>query len=62
MKNQCQHLTIKQHNELIKLLQIFEDLFNVTLDTWKTDLVDFELKGYAKQKLSQPYPVPKVHE
>ena len=42
MENQCQHLTRTQYNELIKLFQKFEDLFNVTLGTWKTDPVDFE--------------------
>ena len=44
MKTQCQHLTITQRNELLKLLQKFEELFNVTLGTWKTDPVDFKLK------------------
>ena len=44
MKNQCQHLTEIQHNELLSLLQKFEELFDVTLRTWKTYPVDFELK------------------
>ena len=35
MKNQCQHLPEKQHNELLKLLQKNEELFDVTLGTWK---------------------------
>ena len=30
-KNQCQHLTETQHNELLKLLQKSEELFNLTL-------------------------------
>ena len=44
IENQCQHLTMTQRNELLKLLQIFKDFFDGTLGTWKTDPVDFELK------------------
>ena len=44
METQCQHLTMTQRNELIKLLHIFEEFFGGTLDTRKTDLVDFDLK------------------
>ena len=44
MKKQCQHLTITQRNEFLKLLQIFKELFDVTLGTWKTNTVDLELK------------------
>ena len=41
MKNQCQHLTMTQRNELLKLLQKFEELFDGTLDTRETDLAAF---------------------
>ena len=44
METQCQNLTITQRNELIKLLQKFEELFDGTLGTWKTYSVEFELK------------------
>ena len=44
MENQCQHLTMAQCNELLKLLQKVEELFDGTLGTWKVDLVDLELK------------------
>ena len=44
MKNQYQHLIKTQSNELLKLLQKFKGFFDGTLDTWKTDPVDFELK------------------
>ena len=47
METQCQHLTTTQRNELLKLLQIFEELFDGTLGNWKTDPVDFELKEDA---------------
>ena len=43
MKNQCQHLTEVQRNELIRLLQK-KKLFHETLDNWKTDPLDFKLK------------------
>ena len=48
MENQCQHLTTTQRNKLLRLLQIFEELFNGTLGNWKTDPVDFELQDKAK--------------
>ena len=44
MESQCQHLTMTQRNELLKLLQKFEELFNETLGTWKTDPLYFKLK------------------
>ena len=59
METQCRHLTMTQSNELLKLLQIFEGLFNRIIGTWKTYPVDFELKEYAKPICSQPYPVTK---
>ena len=36
METQCQHLPITQRNELIKLLHIFEELFDGILGTWET--------------------------
>ena len=62
METQCQHLTMTQHNELLKLLHKFEELFDVILGTWKTYPVYFELKEDAKPICSQPYPVPNIHE
>ena len=41
MKKQFQHLTEKQYNELLKLLQKFEEFFDGTLGTWKTNQLDF---------------------
>ena len=43
-KNQCQHSSEIQHNELLKLLQNSEELFYGTLGTWKIYPADFELK------------------
>ena len=48
MKNQCQHLTETQRNELLKLLPKSEELFDVTLGNCKKDQVGFELKEYVK--------------
>ena len=62
METQCQYLTMNQHNDLLKLLQKFEDLFNGKIGTLKTDLLYFDLKEYVKPICSQPYPLPKVHE
>ena len=33
MENKCQHLTITQRNELIQILQTFEDLFDGKIGT-----------------------------
>ena len=62
MENHCQHLTMTQRNELLKLLHKFEELFNGIFGTCKTYLIKLELKEYAKQICSRPYPVLKVHE
>ena len=43
-----------QRNELLKLLQNFEELFDGTLGTWKTDPVDSDLKEDAKPIFSRP--------
>ena len=53
METQCQHLTMTQRNELLKLLQIFERLLNGTLGNWKTDPVEFEIKEDARLICSQ---------
>ena len=44
METRCQHLTMTQRNDLLKLLPKFEDFSDRKLGTWKTDPVDFELK------------------
>ena len=62
MKTQFEHTTITQCIESLKLIQKFEELFDGTLGTWKTDPLVFELKEDANPIFLQPYPVPKVHE
>ena len=54
MKNQCQHMTETQPNELLKLLQNFEEYFDETLGTRKIDPVDFQLKHNVKPTCLQP--------
>ena len=61
-KNQCQHLTMTQRNELPELLQKFEDYFDGKIETWKIDPIDFELKEDVNPICLRPYPVPKVHD
>ena len=62
MDNHCQHLTMTQRNELLKLLQKPEEFFDGTLGTRKIDPVDFELKEDAKPICSRLYPVPKINK
>ena len=54
METQCQHLTMTQRNDLLKLLQTFEELFDGTLGTWKIYTVEFELKEDSKSVCLRP--------
>ena len=47
-KKRQQNLTATEHHRLLQLLKKFEDLFDGTLDTWNTTLVDLELKDNTK--------------
>ena len=62
METQCQHLTMTQRNELLKLLRKFDELFDGTLGTLKIYPVYLQLKDTANPIFSRPYPVPKVHK
>ena len=48
MENQCQHLTMTQRNELLKLFKKIEEFFDGTLGTCKTYPVDLKLKKDVK--------------
>ena len=61
METQCQHLTMIQRNELLKILHKFEELFDGTLGTWGKYTVEFKLKDDANPICSRLYPVPEVH-
>ena len=62
MNNQFQHLIETQRKEFLELLQNFEELYDGTLGTWKTDPLYFKLKEDAKPICLRPYKVPKLHE
>ena len=55
IKNQCQYLTETKCNELLKLLLKFEEIFDGTRGTWKTDPLYFELNrmriGYVQDHI-----------
>jgi hypothetical protein len=60
---ECTHLDKTEQEQLLKLLQKFEDLFEGTLGTWKTDPVDLELNNpKVKPFHAEPYPVPYSQE
>ena len=61
-ETQCQHLTMTQRNDLLELLQKFEELSDGTLGTWEKDPVYFDLKEDAEPICLRSYPVPKVNE
>ena len=58
----CTHLSQHEQNELLDVLQEFEDLFDGTLGDWNTEPVSFEMKKDAKPYHSRAYPIPKFHK
>ena len=63
MTKKCQkHLTTTEHNILIQLLKKIEDMFDGTLGTRNTTLVELQLKDDANHVCLRPYPVTKVHK
>ena len=60
---ECTHLNSGEQKQLIKLLTKFEDLFDGSLGTWKTDPIQLELKDpNCKPYHAKPYPVPHSQE
>jgi len=60
---ECTHLERAEQRQLLKLLQKFEDLFDGSLGTWKTDPIELELKDpNVKPYHAKPYPVPYSQE
>ena len=43
--------------QLIRLLEDFEDLFDVIIGDWNTDPIDLELNPYSKPSNCKYYPV-----
>ena len=59
----CKDLTASEQLELLKLLNKFEDLFDGTLGSWKSDPIDLELQDpNCKPYHAKPYPVPHSQE
>jgi len=59
----CKRLSTPDKKRLHSLLMKYENLFDGTLGTWKTDPVQLELKDpEAKPYHAKPYPVPQAHE
>ena len=40
---ECIHLETSEQQQLLQLLQKYEDLFDGSLGTWKTDPIELEL-------------------
>jgi hypothetical protein len=57
----CTHLSQHKQNELLEVLQEFEDLFDGTLGDWKTKPVNLELKNGTTPYHGRAFPIPKVH-
>ena len=51
-----------EKEELLELLQEFEELFDGTLGDWDTEPVDFELKEDAKPHSARYYPMARIHK
>ena len=61
--SECKHLEKDEQKQLLQLLQKYEDLFDGTLGTWKTDPIELELKDpNVKPYHAKPYPVPYSQE
>ena len=61
--DECTHLTTEEQRQLLMLLKKYEDLFDGSLGTWKTDPIQLELKDpNVKPYHAKPYPVPYSQE
>ena len=58
----CTHLTDTEKSALGKLLAKYQDLFDGTLGTSKTEPIELELRPEAKPYHAKPYPVPHSQE
>ena len=56
------HLAPEEHEQLLYILRIFEDMFNGTLCMWSTKPVDLELKDDTKPVWLRPYPLPRLNK
>ena len=58
----CSHLSNNKQQQIINLLNKYEELFDGTLGDMNTSPVHLEVKEGAKPKHHKPFPVPKIHE
>ena len=61
VEDECAHLNPTEKLKLLELLTEFEDLFDGTLDDWKTEPVSFELKEGSKPYHGRAYPIAQKH-
>ena len=62
VKQHSSHLNTVQQDELISLLQEFEELFDGSLGEWQTPPISLELKEDAIPYHGRAYPVPHIHK
>jgi hypothetical protein len=55
------HLNATEMDQLLKLLQEFEELFDGTLGDWDCTPVSIQLKEGAQPYHGRPFPIPKKH-
>jgi hypothetical protein len=61
-KEEClNHLSATEKNQLLKLLQEFEELFYGTLGDWDCNPVSLQLKERAQPYYDRRFPIPKKH-
>ena len=61
-KEDClNHLSATEKEQLLKLLQEFEELFDGTLGDWDCNLVSLQLKERAQPYHGRPFPISKKH-
>ena len=61
VQDNCSHLATSQQQDLLKLLEEFEELFDGTLGDWQTEPISLKLKPDAKPYHGRPFPVARVH-
>ena len=59
--DECTCLTKSQQQQLLKLLQKFESLFDGTLGTWQAVEITIELREEANPYHAKPFPISNVH-
>ena len=60
--DECSHLTKSQKQQLLKLLQKFESLFDGPLGTWQGEEIHIDLREGAQPYHAKPFPIPKAYE